>query len=156
MIYTIRTIKKAVQKIDRSKQTVVLVTGFFDLLHNEHINFLKSAKLAGDILIVGVESDARARAIKGEGRPIQKQDIRIKNLVPYCDYVIALGEDFDNPQAFESLIAAICPNFLAISSHTAHQDKKSTLVSKYGGELKIVYLHNPEISTSKIINQNKV
>src|SRR3990172_12032671 len=52
---------------------IVLVTGVFDLLHDEHRNFLKVAKKAGDFLIVGLESDTRVRALKGVGRPVHDQ-----------------------------------------------------------------------------------
>ena len=134
-------------------QKVILATGFFDLLHQEHINFLRAAKKAGDILIVAVESDERARILKGEGRPIETQSTRLAKLEPYADYLISLGDDFNNPAAFESLIAAVKPTYLAVSSHTSHQEKKSALGEKYGGSLKIVHTHNPAVSTTNIINQ---
>lgn len=156
MIYHIDTITEVTDKLRSDHKRIVLVTGFFDLLHQEHINFLKKAKESGDTLIVAVESDARARILKGEGRPIETQSLRLSKLAPYADYLIALGADFNNPAAFESLIAAVRPSVLAVSSHTAHQDKKAALVEKYGGTLKIVHTHNPEISTSKIIIKNQV
>lgn len=155
MIYTIQSITKLATQL-RRQQTIVLATGFFDLLHQEHIKFLRAAKKTGDILIVAVESDARARVIKGEGRPIEPQALRLKHLAPYADYLIALDPSFNNPKAFESLIKAVRPTYLAVSSHTAHQDKKAKLVEKYGGSLKVVHPHNPKVSTSIKIQQNKV
>ncbi len=156
MFHTISSIAPLCDSLHQEGKTIVLATGFFDLLHAEHINFLQKAKAAGDILIVAVESDVRARAIKGEGRPIETQSVRCQKISGYADYVITLPDDFNNPVAFESLISAVRPNFLAISSHTAHQDKKQELVSKYGGQLIVVHDWNPEISTSKLIQQNKI
>lgn len=172
MIYHIDTITEVTDKLRSDHKRIVLVTGFFDLLHQEHINFLKKAKESGDTLIVAVESDARARILKGEGRPVETQLIRCQKLSNLTltglringstdsrhlvDYIISLDESFNNPAAFESLIAAVRPSVLAVSSHTAHQDKKAALVEKYGGTLKIVHTHNPEISTSKIIIKNQV
>ncbi|MCE7898122.1 MAG: hypothetical protein DPW11_01560 [bacterium] len=153
MIYNINTISTLANKLHQDNKTIVLVTGFFDLLHSEHINFLRAAKKVGDILIVGVESDERARALKGEGRPVQPQPVRLQALTLHADYLLALDKDFNNPQAFESLIAAVKPTHLAVSSHTAHQDNKANLVEKYGGTLKIVHTHNPQVSTTNIINQ---
>lgn len=176
MIYTIQSITPIAQKLSTDHCKLVLATGFFDLLHAEHLNFLRAAKNAGDILIVAVESDERARELKGEGRPVETQSIRCQKLSnltltdlringspdsrPVVDYLIALDKNFNNPHEFESLIASVRPSVLAVSSHTAHQDKKAKLVEKYGGYLKIVHTHNPEISTSKLINvintKNKV
>lgn len=150
MIYTIESIPPLAHKLHATNQKIVLVTGFFDLLHTEHINFLQKAKMVGDTLLVAVESDARARALKGEGRPIESQQLRCQKLLalPCVDYVIALDENFNNPVAFESLISGIRPHILAVSSHTAHLDKKAALVTKYGGELRVVHHHNPQISTT--------
>lgn len=155
-MYTIKTISPVAKNLHNRGQKLVLVTGFFDLLHSEHIKFLQKAKAAGDTLIVAVESDERARVLKGEGRPVETQATRLKHLKSYADYLIALDANFNNPRAFESLIQAVSPDILAVSSHTAHQDKKAALVAKYGGTLKVVHSHNPEISTSIKIQQNKV
>lgn len=153
MIYTITTIISIARRLHSDHRKLVLATGFFDLLHEEHINFLRAAKAVGDVLIVAVESDERARSLKGEGRPIETQEVRLQHLLPYTDFLIALDKNFDNPVAFESLIAAVRPSILAVSSHTAHQDKKAALVNKYGGTLKVVHSHNPSISTSQLIKR---
>lgn len=156
MIYNIITISTLADKLHQENKKIVLVTGFFDLLHSEHINFLRAAKVVGDVLIVAVESDERALALKGEGRPIETQEIRLQHLLPYSDFLIALDKNFNNPAAFESLIEAVRPSILAVSSHTAHLDKKANLVKKYGGTLKIVHTHNPEVSTTIQIEQKHV
>lgn len=156
MIYTISSVAPLSTQLHLSGKAIVLVTGFFDLLHQEHLNFLEKARASGDVLFVAVESDARARLLKGEGRPVEPQALRLSHLSPYADFLISLDETFNNPAAFESLLAAVQPNILAVSSHTAHQDKKAALVAKYGGTLQVVHTHNPSISTSKLIQQNQV
>ncbi len=153
MHYSIKTFAPIASQLRSGGNKLVLATGFFDLLHQEHINFLRAAKSAGEVLIVAVESDERARVLKGEGRPIETQSIRLDHLTPYADYLIALDQTFNNPASFESLIETVRPSILAVSSHTAHQDKKAALVSKYGGTLKVVHTHNPDVSTTKNINQ---
>ncbi len=173
MIHTIQSIKPICQELKSQSKKLVLATGFFDLLHEEHVNFLQKAKAAGDILVVAVESDVRARKIKGEGRPKENQSIRCQKLLNLqfpgklenwktgvlniVDYVIALPDDFDHYEAFDSLMSAVRPSIYAISSHTAHQDKKSALTEKYGGKLLVVHDWNPSTSTTQIINsQNHV
>lgn len=156
MFYTIDSIAPICQKLRESGSKLVLATGFFDLLHQEHLNFLTKAKAAGDILIVGVESDARARKLKGDSRPIETQIVRCSNLTAYADYTIALPDDFDHYEAFDALMSSVRPNIFAVSSHTLHQDKKAALTEKYGGSLLVVHDFNADISTTKIINQNHV
>ena len=54
----------------------VFTNGCFDILHPGHIDLLTRAKAMGDRLIVGINSDASTRAIKGVGRPLMTQDER--------------------------------------------------------------------------------
>ncbi len=54
----------------RSGKTVVTTNGCFDILHVGHLRSLRQAKAKGDVLIVGINSDASVRALKGKGRPI--------------------------------------------------------------------------------------
>ena len=157
MIYSIETIAPICHDLRSKNYKLVLATGFFDLLHKEHINFLQKAKAAGDLLIVAVESDERARKIKGEGRPIETQTVRCQKIAPYADFIIALPPDFDHFEAYDSLMSAVRPQIYAISSHTDHQKSKAFLVEKYGGKLLVVHEHNPEISTTQIIkNKNQL
>lgn len=154
-MHTLSTISSIAQQLHSSHQSIVLSTGFFDLLHQEHINFLQKAKAAGDILIVGVESDVRARTVKGRGRPVQTQRVRAAKVAKYADYVILLSDDFDHQEAYESLMSAVHPAIYAVSSHTSHLDNKRELTEKFGGQLVIVHKFNKNISTSQIINNSQ-
>src|SRR6266550_7435683 len=55
---------------------IVFANGCFDLLHVGHVRYLKAAKTLGDLLIVGINSDEQTRRLKGEGRPLLRQDVR--------------------------------------------------------------------------------
>ena len=61
-------------------RTVVFTNGCFDILHAGHVRYLTAAKAEGDILIVGLNSDASVRQIKGEKRPIVSQRQRAEVL----------------------------------------------------------------------------
>lgn len=154
MFYTIASITPICAGLHADGKTIVLATGFFDLLHTEHIKFLEKAKTVGNILVVAVESDVRARKIKGEGRPIETQSLRCQNVAQYADFVIALADDFDHFESYESLMASVRPNIYAVSSHTDHLKSKTFLVEKYGGQLVVVHDHNPAISTTKILESS--
>jgi D-glycero-beta-D-manno-heptose 1-phosphate adenylyltransferase len=138
-------------------QEVTLVTGVFDILHQEHLKFLEKAKSLGRVVVVGLESDLRVRQIKGEGRPINSAVVRQKNLqeTDLPDYVFLLPDQFSTPQDHEDLIAQIRPRYLAVSSHTKHLEKKDAILKRYGGEVRVVHQHNPEISTTILVNAQK-
>ena len=57
----------------RAGRTVVFANGCFDILHGGHVSYLEGARAEGDVLIVGVNSDASERRIKGDARPIVPQ-----------------------------------------------------------------------------------
>lgn len=156
MFYTIQSITPICAALRSEGKKIVLATGFFDLLHAEHLNFLQKAKEAGDILIVAVESDERARITKGEGRPVEPQTVRCQKVSVYADFVVALPADFDNFAAYDSLMSATRPQVYAVSSHTSHQKTKDFLANKYDGRLVVVHEFNPSISTTQLISQNQV
>jgi len=134
---------------DQGKK-ITLVTGVFDLLHQEHKIFLEKASQIGDVLIVGVESDARVRQLKGENRPIQNQELRKKQIeaLNLADTVFILPEEFTTAEHYDQFVKEILPAYLAVSSHTPFQESKEMLMKKYGGELKVVHEFNPEVSTT--------
>jgi cytidyltransferase-like protein len=138
------------------KTEKVLATGVFDILHQEHINFLKKAKEFGS-LYVGLESDVRVRKIKGEGRPINSQEVRKQNLedLGIADQVFILPETFDVPEERLKLLKELSPNVLAVSSNSPHLENKARLMQEIGGRVAIVHQFNPEFSTTKIIDAQK-
>lgn len=149
--------KLAQQAKDEGKLTV-LVTGVFDLFHQEHLTFLKKARAAGNFLMVGIESDLRTKHLKGEGRPINNQGKRVKNIeeTGLADIVEVLPEAFDQPDHHRHLLSLLRPNILAVSSHTPYLESKRQLVALFGGKLQVVHQHNPNVSTTIAIGQRKI
>jgi rfaE bifunctional protein nucleotidyltransferase chain/domain len=60
----------------RAGRRIVFADGVFDLLHAGHVRYLRAARTEGDLLVVAIHSDARARQLKGEGRPILTERAR--------------------------------------------------------------------------------
>jgi D-beta-D-heptose 7-phosphate kinase/D-beta-D-heptose 1-phosphate adenosyltransferase len=141
----------------KNKRVKVLVTGVFDLLHREHIIFLRKAKKLGDILIVGVESDKRVKEIKGANRPINDQNKRVERIEfeQIADQVIVLPEQFSTKEDHLEFIKKINPDILAVSSHTAHLDKKEAIMKLVSGRIEIIHDHNPDISTTILLNNSR-
>lgn len=72
--------RRHVRRVERiapdPRGKVVFTNGIFDILHQGHLDLLKWSRNLGDRLVVGINSDASARALKGEGRPVNSQDNR--------------------------------------------------------------------------------
>jgi len=140
---TIRT------KLKASNKKVVFTNGVFDLIHSGHVDYLSKAKSLGDILIVGLNSDDSVKRIKGDKRPILKQEERafiLSNLKP-VDYVVFFDEDTP-----EKLISEIIPDILVKGADWAVEKiVGKEIVEKNGGKVMNIEFVNDQ-STSKIID----
>jgi D-glycero-beta-D-manno-heptose 1-phosphate adenylyltransferase len=78
----------------QSGKKIVFANGVFDLLHVGHVRYLQAAKAEGDLLIVGINSDASTRKLKGEGRPILTERARaaLVAALKSVDYVVIFDE----------------------------------------------------------------
>ncbi|HLU38761.1 MAG TPA: adenylyltransferase/cytidyltransferase family protein [Planctomycetota bacterium] len=76
-------------------KTIVFTNGVFDILHVGHVRYLEDARARGDFLVVGVNSDRSAAALKGKGHPIVPLDERMEILSSlwFVDYVTSFDED---------------------------------------------------------------
>jgi len=105
--------RDSIQKIAKQWRSrgrkIVFTNGCFDILHAGHVQYLQKAKACGDCLIVGLNSDASVRRLKGELRPINSQEDRALVLsgLEAVDYVVV----FDEETPYE-LIRAIEPDVL--------------------------------------------
>ena len=91
-------------------ERIVFTNGCFDLMHIGHTRYLKAARALGDLLVVGVNSDASTRLLnKGPGRPIVPEDQRAEVLAALAcvDYVVL----FDEPDPAR-LLAELQPDVL--------------------------------------------
>ena len=96
-------------KRKRNGRTVVFTNGCFDLLHPGHIRTFESARALGDILIVGLNSDASVRALKGSARPILPEQERAEILASLeCIDAVTIFND-PTPQ---TVIASLLPDIL--------------------------------------------
>jgi len=79
----------------RKKKRIVFTNGCFDILHRGHIYYLSKARELGDVLIIGLNTDASVAQLKGQGRPVNGQQARAEVLgaLAFVDYIILFGED---------------------------------------------------------------
>ena len=147
-IKTLREMKEIRQMLKAQNKKVVFTNGCFDLIHAGHVDYLSKAKALGDVMIVGLNSDASVLRIKGSKRPILNQTERgfiISNLKP-VDYVVLFDED--TPKL---LIEELLPDILVKGADWEIENivGKDVVVAN-GGEVKTIEFVNDQ-STSNII-----
>lgn len=94
-IKSFKDIEKVVERLNKKNKKIVFTNGCFDILHKGHVQYLNEAKALGDILIVGLNSDASVKRLKGESRPINCEEDRayILSALECVDYVVVFEED---------------------------------------------------------------
>jgi D-glycero-beta-D-manno-heptose 1-phosphate adenylyltransferase len=85
---------RAVRRARAAGRRVVFTNGCFDLLHLGHVRYLEEARGLGDLLVVGMNSDASVRRLKGPGRPVVQEEQRAEVLAALTavDFVVIFGE----------------------------------------------------------------
>ncbi len=152
IIDNISTLLSLVDKERIQGKSIVFTNGCFDIIHSGHIFILEQAKLKGDILIVGLNSDSSIKNFKSADRPIcnQKDRAYVLSSLTCVNYIYIFDEDTP-----ENLIKEITPDVLvkgkdyegrdiAGSKHLLENNKKIELVDIIEGK-----------STSNIINHIK-
>ena len=144
----------ALRAILRREQTagkkVVFTNGCFDIFHAGHLTYLQAAREKGDLLVIGVNSDASIQRIKGPTRPVNPVHQRLKVLsgLACVDYLIEF--DSDTP---EELIENLAPDVLIKGADWAVQDiVGGDFVVSRGGTVETIELV-PGVSTTQIIER---
>jgi len=91
----LRELAQEISRLKRLGKKIVFTNGCFDLLHYGHVKYLESARAAGDILVVAVNSDASVKRLKGPKRPVVSQKYRVRVIagLECVDYAVIFGED---------------------------------------------------------------
>ena len=134
-IKRIDELRAIVSQIRSQGRKVVFANGCFDLLHAGHIRYLQSARELGDVLILGINSDACVAALKGSGRPLQPEAERAEILASLdcVDYVLL----FDEPTV-DSILKELKPDIHAKGTdYTEESVPEKETVRAYGGQVAI-------------------
>ena len=133
-------------------QKVVFTNGCFDILHAGHVTYLEKARSFGDCLVLGLNTDASVRRLKGSERPINNEQDRaeVVGALRSVDYVVLFGE-----RTAETLIAKVKPDVYAKGGdYTLDTLPEAKIVQSYGGRVEFIDLVAGR-STSNVIEKIK-
>ncbi len=137
---------------DNSNKKVVFTNGCFDILHIGHVDYLRKARMLGDCLVIGVNSDASVKRLKGNDRPINCLEDRMEILaaLDFVDYVIPFEED--TPY---NLIKKVMPDVLVKGGDYNIENIVGADIVKQKGGLVTTIAFVDGKSTTGIINKIK-
>ena len=149
-LLTADKMRDEIVRLQKAGKKVVFTNGVFDILHVGHLTYLEEARNLGDILVVGVNSDASVKVNKGDKRPINSERNRAFVLLgtKFVDYTVIFNE-----KTPEKLLDILKPDIHVKGGDYKKEDLPETkVVEKNGGEVKILsFVDN--ISTTEIINK---
>lgn len=134
----------------RQNRRIVFTNGCFDILHRGHITYLSRAKALGDVLIIGLNSDASVRRLKGDKRPINRWEDRAQVLAALScvDHVISFDENTPN-----NLIREVGPDiFVKGGDYSREMLPEAELVEQLGGSVEILP-YVDDYSTTSLVEQ---
>lgn len=131
-----------VKKYHQQNKKIVLTQGSFDMVHIGHGRYLQAAKDLADVLIVGVDSDAKIKARKGEDRPVVPQEERLEMLAYLSSVDHVILKEINRPKW--ELIKLVQPDILVATkeTYTPAQIKK---LKNYCGQVVVL---EPKATTS--------
>jgi D-beta-D-heptose 7-phosphate kinase/D-beta-D-heptose 1-phosphate adenosyltransferase len=135
-----------------------LKTGFtngcFDILHFGHVSYLNEARDRCDRLIVGLNSDASVKILKGEGRPIHDETSRAAVLAALgsVDLVVIFGaQEAAQDNTASALIALLQPDvYFKGGDYTQDQIPEAPVVKSYGGSVDVMPVYEGHSTTSSL------
>lgn len=149
-LLTAEEMRKEIVKLQKAGKRVIFTNGVFDILHIGHLTYLEEAGNLGDVLVVGVNSDASVKVNKGDKRPINSEKNRAYVLLgtKFVDYAVIFDE-----KTPEKLLDVLKPDVHVKGGDYKKEDLPETkIVEGNGGEVKILsFVDN--VSTTQIINK---
>jgi rfaE bifunctional protein nucleotidyltransferase chain/domain len=129
---------------------IVLTSGSFDLVHLGHVKYLAKAKELGDVLIVGVDGDAKIRKRKGADRPMVPEDERLEMLAHQrpVDLIYLKAED----EARWALIKTVKPDVLVLSTDHSYSPEELKELEGICGSVQVLE-RQAAVTTSERIRQ---
>ncbi len=128
-------LKAIVETLKNSGSKIIFTNGCFDVLHVGHVRYLQDARSQGDVLIVGLNSDASVQRLKGKGRPILDQNARaaLLSALECVDHILIFEDG-----TVDRLLIELRPHIHCKGSdYTPDSVPEKETVKSYGGSTSI-------------------
>ena len=143
---------KKIKKWQAKNKKIVFTNGCFDIVHLGHIDYLEKARNLGDKLVLGLNTDASVRRLKGETRPVVDEYPRARMMAAFAFVDAVILFDEATPK---ELIQTICPDILVKGDdYSIENIVGADFVIAHGGVVKTIPLVKG-FSTTKIIEKIK-
>ncbi len=146
------TLRAYVEALKTLGMKIVLTSGTFDLIHVGHARYMERAKSYGDVLIVGVDSDAKVKKRKGPTRPIVPEEERVQMLAFLRSVDLITLKHIDDPKW--NLIKLVEPDCLIVTAET-YEAAELKKLEKYCGKV-VVLAPQATTSTSAQIRRMQI
>lgn len=149
-VHNFDNIETALAPLRQQGKKIVFTNGVFDLLHVGHVRYLQEARSLGDALVIGVNSDASVKRLKGPTRPVQTESDRAEILAALgaVDFTVIFTDDTP-----ATLIEKVRPDILVKGGDwKIDQIVGAPFVQSYGGQVMSLQFVDGK-STTKIIEK---
>lgn len=150
LIRSLADVKDEVRALRKDGRRIVLTSGSFDLIHLGHVKYLARAKACGDVLLVGVDSDAKIRRRKGDDRPMVPQAERLEMLAYQRPVDLIYLKHDDDPRW--GLIKAAEPDVLVLTAGHSYSSDEQEALREFCGRIEVVERQS-DVTTSERIRQ---
>jgi rfaE bifunctional protein nucleotidyltransferase chain/domain len=136
--HKIQTLAQLLQAVDQARlsgRTIAMANGVFDLLHVGHVRYLEGARELADVLVVAINTDRSARALKGPDRPVIPENERAELVAALAcvDFVLL----FDEPDV-RALLRVLKPDVqVKGTDYTPETIPERDVVASYGGRVAV-------------------
>ncbi len=145
---TITELQSIIRDVQNDGKTVVFANGCFDLIHAGHVSYLESAAECGDILVVGLNSDASVKELKDERRPIIPEHERVEILCEMeCVDYVTLFED----RTADPILKTLRPNVHAKGTDYTRETVPERITAQEIGASTCIVGNSKENATKDII-----
>ena len=146
---SLEDLRSEVARLREAGCRIVLTSGSFDLIHLGHVKYLAKAKSCGDVLVVGVDSDAKIRRRKGPDRPMVPEQERLELLAHQRPVDLVYLKDADPRWA---LIKAVEPDVLVVTEDHTYDAEDQRALLEHCGHIEVVQ-RQASVTTSERIRQ---
>ncbi len=148
MLIEQKDIENFCEILRKGGRKIVFTNGCFDILHAGHVRYLTQARAFGDCLVLGLNTDASVRRLKGPERPVNSEQDRaeVAGGLRAVDYVVL----FDEPTA-EKLIGMVRPDiYVKGGDYTLETLPEAKIVRQYGGRVEFIPMVEGRSTTNLI------